>query len=191
MLISEQLGEALTERKKKDLWAVGKQAITSAGTSINIIPSVHKRAAFEPGTVNADIGGGAYDRATKFLAREKGVINIVWDPFTRSPKHNQKAAAAIKGGKAQTATVANVLNVIRNKADRAKTIRRAADAVGEDGVAYFQVYEGDRSGVGKVTPKGWQENRKLETYVSEIKRFFKVVIRKHGYIEARQKEPKT
>jgi hypothetical protein len=168
-----------------NLWTVKKQAITSKNTPVGIVPAVHKKIPFLPDSINADIGGGPYEKASEFL-REKGVINIVWDPFTRTPEHNLKAVAIIQDGGADTATVANVLNVIRSKADRAKTIQRAANAVGSKGVAYFQVHEGDRSGVGRVTTKGWQEHRKLATYTPEIEKVFKIVTRKGRYIEARQ-----
>jgi len=167
------------------LWDIKPQAITSANTALHQVPALHKKVDFVPGTVNADIGGGPYEDATDFL-RERDVTNVVWDPFNRSHKHNQKAARAIRDGQAATATVANVLNTIRSKADRAMTIRRAANAVGADGTAYFQVHEGDRSGVGRVTTKGWQGNRKLASYVPEISKYFKVVECRNRVITARQ-----
>jgi len=34
---------------------------------------------------------------------------------------------------------------------------------------YVTVYEGDRSGKGKVTRDGWQENRKLASYLDEVR----------------------
>lgn len=51
---------------------------------------------------------------------------------------------------------------------RDRVIALAADAVGQDGVAWFQVYEGDASGVSKATTVGWQENRRLASYLPEI-----------------------
>jgi len=53
---------------------------------------------------------------------------------------------------------ANVLNVIAEPEARAELIETAAMA---DGKAYFTVYEGDRSGVGRRTTKGWQNNGRL------------------------------
>lgn len=123
--------------------------------------------------------------ATDYL-KEKGVTNIVFDPFQRSDEHNQKAVAAIKNGQADTATVANVLNVIPDPKERAKTIRRAANAVGKTGVAYFQVHEGDGDGKSRATRDGWQEYRKLASYMPEIEKYFRFVTRTKGYIEARQ-----
>jgi hypothetical protein len=174
-MLSRQLAASLTE----------KQAHTSAATSVNMLPRVFKTAEFERGDINADIGGGKYDTATKYLAK-KGVKNHVADPYNRSGKENAAAAAATKNGKADTATVANVLNVIKEPEERLKVIRQAANRVGQDGIAYFAVYEGDGSGKGKETTKGWQENRKLASYVAEVEKVFKHVVTKGGNIEARQ-----
>jgi hypothetical protein len=160
----------------------------SAETSVNTLPSVFKSATFKKGGVNADIGAGKYDKASQYLAK-KGVKNAASDPHNRTPEQNAKAAKATSGGKADTATVANVLNVIKSAEERQGVIRKAARAVGQDGVAYFSVYTGDGSGVGKVTPKGWQENRPLSSYEAEIKKVFPYTKITKGHIEARKKAP--
>jgi len=36
----------------------------------------------------------------------------------------------------------------------------------------FKVWPGDHSGVGKITPSGYQNNRRLETYLNEITAVF-------------------
>lgn len=160
----------------------------SAETSVNTLPSVFKSATFKKGGVNADIGAGKYDKASKYLAK-KGVKNAASDPHNRTPEQNAKAAKMTAGGKADTATVANVLNVIKSAEERQGVIRKAARAVGQDGVAYFSVYTGDGSGVGKTTPKGWQENRPLSSYEPEIKKVFAYTKVTGGHIEARKKAP--
>jgi hypothetical protein len=160
----------------------------SAETSVNVLPSVFKSATFKKGGVNADIGAGKYDKASKYLAK-KGVKNAASDPHNRTKEQNAKAAKMTAGGKASTATVANVLNVIRSPAERQGVIRKAYRSIGPDGVAYFSVYTGDGSGTGKKTSKGWQENRPLASYESEIKKVFPHTKVTKGHIEARKKAP--
>jgi hypothetical protein len=153
------------------------------------VPAVFNAVDWVKGTINADIGGGKFNTATSFLSK-KGVKNVIFDPHTRDPEANRKAAAQLRNGKADTATVSNVLNVIKSGGDRAEVIRTAANAVGGDGVAYFSVYEGDGSGKGTETSKGWQENRGLDSYVSEIKKHFSNVERKGSVIVAKQGKAK-
>lgn len=59
-----------------------------------------------------------------------------------------------------------------------------AKAIKPDGKAYFMVYEGDGSGVGRETSAGWQNNRKTADYMDEIKRYFDSVERRGKLIIA-------
>jgi hypothetical protein len=152
-----------------------KQQHTSEKTSRNQVPALHK-ALLRAGilkrrTKNADLGGGRFDKATEFLL-DGGVANIVHDKFGRSEAHNAWAAKAIESG-VSTVTVANVLNVIAEPACRAEVIEQAAEAAAVKGAqAYFTVYEGDGSGEPRQSRDGWQENRKLASYVPEVKVHF-------------------
>ena len=94
-----------------------QQEYTSAKTSLKQIPAgfkiVDKYFTWYQGTVNLDIGGGKYDLMTEAL-KEKGVTNLVYDPYNRSMKHNAdvvNTVLRIKG--VETVTIFNVLNVIR------------------------------------------------------------------------------
>lgn len=153
------------------------QEISSAKTSRAQIPALHKALVrakiWSYWDTNADIGGGKYELASDYL-ESHGVLNIVYDPFNRSDAHNEIAIQAIAEG-TTTATVANVLNVIAERGNRRGVIELAAAAVKPNRVAYFDVYEGDRTGVGNRTRDGWQENRRLSTYVPEIERYFQSV----------------
>ena len=155
------------------------QAISSAETSIKQIPAIFKKIPWQSGTVNIDIGGGKFDLATDFV-KEKGVENIVFDPFNRDYDHNSKAFEKIKQG-GDTVTVANVLNVIAEENARDNVILQAARALKPNGTAYFGIYEGSKDGVGKVTSKGWQNNKKAGDYISEVEKHFNNV-RKAGNI---------
>jgi len=93
---------------------------------------------------------------------------MVFDPYNRDAEENTATLKYLQSGKrADTAIVANVLNVIAEPKARANVILQAAKAINPDGVAYFTVYEGDGSGAGKQTSAGWQENRKTADYVQK------------------------
>ena len=174
--------------KEDDIWSRPKQEITSAGTSINSskTASVFNNTKFAAGTTNADIGGGRFDNATEALAK-KGVKNVIYDPFNRSEQHNAEAKKLIAGGKSDTSTIPNVLNVIKELSERSRVIAQAADAIKSDGTAYFQIYEGNRSGKGKSPsskPDQWQENRKTADYLDEIRKHFGSVKVRGNIIEA-------
>lgn len=148
------------------------QKYTSAKTSVNILPRTFKAISFEPGTINLDYGGGRFDKATEFLAT-KGVKNYVYDPFNRSQEHNDAAIEAIlKNGGADTVTCNNVLNVIMEDSIRLDVITRIKALLRPQGKAYFIVYKGDGTGIGKETKSGYQLNRATKTYVDEVKRVF-------------------
>ena len=115
-----------------------------------------KKVNWQPGTTNVDIGGGRFDTATEYL-REQGVENLVFDPFNRNAEHNKEMAERVRDSKVDTATCHNVLNVIDSELSRANVILQAAKAIKPDGTAYFTVYEGDKSGVGRQTKSdSWQ-----------------------------------
>lgn len=163
-------------------WNTQSQSITSAGTSMNStkVPAVFNKTTWQSNTRNADIGGGKFDTATNMLF-EKCVRNVIFDPFNRSAAHNDFAVELIENHQCDTCTCANVLNVIQDPAARLQVIHQAANTIKPHGAAYFQIYEGDGSGTPKATCKGWQENRKAETYMRAIAQAFKEVER-HGNI---------
>lgn len=165
------------------------QGFGSAATSLNQIPSATRKIKWQEGTVNVDIGGGRFDKATEFL-KEQGVENLVFDPFNRDAEHNQAVAERVRDEKADTVTCNNVLNVIDSESSRANVILQAAKALKEGGTAYFSVYEGDKSGVGRQTKSdSWQNNRPTKDYVKEIERYFDDVSVKNGVITARNPKP--
>lgn len=169
-----------------------KQEIGSGETSLDQVAAGFKKIDFKPGTVNLDLGGGKFDKGTEYLAG-KGVTNLVYDPVNRSAESNQAIFDAVKNGGVDTVTCNNVLNVIKEEGARSNVILQAAKALKPGGVAYFTVYEGDGSGNGHETSKGWQEHRKTADYMDEIKQHFGDVVRHGKIIEARnpQTEGKT
>jgi hypothetical protein len=172
--------------------------IDSSGTSLNQLPSGTKKAAalglFKEGGVNLDIGGGKsfpdgkgrmVHKGTEFL-KGLGVENHVADPFSQPEEVNRESLEATKGGKADTATINNVLNTISSDENLDAVVHQAARAIKPDGTAIFSFYEGDKSGVGKKTPRGYQRNLPTKDYLPFIEKHFGEVELKNGVILARK-----
>ena len=153
------------------------QTITSAATSINAgrVPAVFKKVkTWRPGAVNVDLGGGRYDTAAEYLMHEYGAHNMVIDPYNRTPEHNNSVTwlLSMRGG-ADSCTISNVLNVIRELEARRDVLRTARELVRSGTPIYITVYEGDGSGTGRQTgADSWQENRKLRSYLEEVREIF-------------------
>ena len=165
-----------------------RQKITSADTSVNQVAATFKKVDFKPGTKNLDYGGGKYDAGTDYM-KSIGVENFVYDPFNRTEEHNKDVISKMAKDKADTVTVNNVLNVIAEGDARDFVVKDAARYLKPNGTAYFLVYEGDRSGEGKRTSKGFQNNKKAEFYLPVVKESFSDVSRQGNMIVAR--EPKA
>lgn len=166
-----------------------KQAISSAKTSIRQVPALFKDKNARFGEINVDVGGGRFDLATDYLA-ERGTRNLIFDPYNRDEATNRATLDFLRAGnRADTATNANVLNVVAEAPARANIILEAAKSIKPDGTAYFTVYEGDGSGIGRETSAGWQNNRKTADYMDEIRQYFDAVERRGKLIIAR--DPKA
>lgn len=185
---AEILGVETVRYSAKSLSPIA-QNISSAGTSIKQVPALFRNKDVHFGKTNIDIGGGRFDLATDYL-KSIGTKNYVFDPYNRGEETNSATLKYLQSGKkADTATCANVLNVIAEPAARANVILETAKAIKDDGTAYFMVYEGDGSGEGKQTSAGYQNNRKTADYVGEIEQYFDDVTRKGKLIIA--KSPKA
>ena len=163
-----------------------EQEYTSANTSINSakLPAIFSMVSFKPETINLDYGGGKFDNATNELSN-KGVTNLIYDPYNRSAGHNKSVIdAIIKNGGADTATCSNVLNVIKEPEAREAVIKNIYKLLKDNGVAYFTVYEGTGKGDEGPTKSGYQLNRKTSEYVNEISSVFPNVRRKGKLIIA-------
>lgn len=146
----------------------------SERTALRQVPALLKALAesgdLKPGSVNADIGGGPYDLATEHLAA-RGVRNVVYD--CALPEERVEAfRRAIERRRADTATLANVLNVIRSAETRREVLELARASVRPGGRVWVAVHPGDGSGRGRSTAKGWQENRGIGSYVREVSAVF-------------------
>lgn len=143
------------------------QKVTSAATSIRHVPRLIRRIHWRRATRNLDLGGGKYDDATKWL-RRRGVQNYVFDPYNRDAAHNMTVRELLKMSPADNCTIANVLNVLSGCVERNELLKQAAQLTQPGGLIFISVYERDRSGKGCFTTRGWQENRKLASYLEEV-----------------------
>lgn len=141
------------------------------------VPALFKKISWSPNTVNFDYGCGyksTQERIAEFLA-DKGVEYIGFDKFNQTPAEQEEAWAAIESvGGADTATCANVLNVVKERDVRVnEIIANVYDVLKSGGTAYFDVYEGDRSSAGGQTGKdNYQLKRPVDGYVEEVAEIF-------------------
>jgi hypothetical protein len=139
------------------------QNITAANTSLNHIPRGMKMIAWKAGEKNLDFGGGRYNTTTEFVRDNYKVENYVYDPFNRTIEENSRALSA----KVSTITCFNVLNVLETEELLVGVLCHIKQLMEDNNaIAYFTVYEGDKSGRGKATSKGYQRNSRLKTYMS-------------------------
>lgn len=147
------------------------------GTSTANLPRIHRRllerGVWRHGDVNLDLGGGVYDVATRALARH-GVRNLVLDPALGA-EHNRAVERELRARPADTVTVANVLNVVRDPRERRAVLEQARALVKRGGLVVFQTYQREGDGRGRRTTRGWQSNRSTASYLPEIREVFEDV----------------
>ena len=72
-----------------------------------------------------------------------------------------------------TVTVNNVLNVIDSLDEINNVIKRANFVLKPGGIAYFKIYEGDKSGIGRPTKADcYQQNKPASWYLPLIRTYF-------------------
>lgn len=157
------------------------QKISSADTSLNQIPALFKKFGAQLGPRNIDIGGGKYNKGTNFLKKEFGIFSRVHDKYNRSEKFNEETVKQLFGS-ADTATIANVLNVIEEKPAREELLQFIQKSIKPGGSAYFGIYEGNKSGVGAPTKKGYQRNLPTDAYLEEISKYFNIKKKTGNYV---------
>ena len=147
----------------------------SPDTSLNQVAGGFKKVKWKSGTVNLDMGGGKYDKASDWLRKNHDVMNYVYDPYNRSNDHNRDSWINTKD--ALTTTIFNVLNVIPESKDRIALLKKAKRKGTKH--IYITVYAGKYGdGKGRKTTKGWQNNMKLKEYLPEIKKVYSKVYSK-------------
>lgn len=166
-----------------------KQEFTSAKTSIKQVPAgfkiVDKYFTWYQGTINLDIGGGKYDLMTDAL-NERGVRNLVYDPYNRSQVHNGDViheVLRVKG--VHTATIFNVLNVIKEREIQIEVIKLAYDSLKLGGIVFIRSTYMNPAKVSGVTKSGtFQHYKTQQEYLEIVKEVFPNAKLKFGIIYA-------
>lgn len=137
------------------------QNYSSKMTSRVQLPALHKSPIVKPflrGANILDYGAGLSHNKAHDYVMENGAKGYFWyDPNWNSDRGN---AYALMGAPFDVILCANVVNVIDDVSAIKDAIGVILSLLKRDGigVAYFTVYEGDKSGVGKPTRDGYQRN---------------------------------
>ena len=164
------------------------QEYTSAKTSLKQVPAgfkiVDKYFGWKPNTINLDIGGGKYDLMTEAL-KEKGVENLVYDPYNRSVVHNLKIHNRIIEAGVETATIFNVLNVIKEHDIQLEVLYLANWALKDGGMLFVRsTYKNPAKQSGVTKSGSFQHYLTQQDYLEMVKKVFPGAKLKYGIIFA-------
>lgn len=174
----------------------GEQEFSSKETAVNggqgrtpaIFNTVKRLGGWKSGTVNLDYGGGTEDAdavADRFFD-PLGVTNVIYDKFNQTDEHNQAVVRFLRSrGGADTATLSNVLNVIKEDHIRREVLEDVHSMLKQNGTLFIYVHEGtkaDQEMGARQTTKGWQNFRKVGTYLDEVQEYFPNAYVKYGMI---------
>lgn len=171
------------------MWELPKQEYTSVKSSLKQLPAgfniIDKYFTWYQGTVNLDIGGGKYNLMTEKLL-ERGVTNLVYDPYNRSQEHNGNVIHTILRIKGvETVTIFNVLNVIKEREIQLEVIKLAYDALKLGGVVFVRSTYKNPAKVSGVTKSGtFQHYLTQQDYLEIVMEKFPNAKLKHGIIFA-------
>lgn len=153
------------------------QMYDSAATSINTINGIYKKIVgkYPSSSSILDVGCGKYD-SNKDFANDNGFAWFGIDPYNRTTEYNDASLEALYDWCEYPDIIMlnNVLNVIAEDSILMSVLNQVYDYAGEDTDVYITIYEGDKSGVGKVTTKGYQRNQKVVNFKDYICEFFDV-----------------
>lgn len=153
------------------------QKISSANTSISTVNKIYKllpELGYPKETIILDFGCGKYDK-NKDEAEKHGYRWFGYDPYNRSEDENRLASKLMRLVKPHIIVCSNVLNVLEDNMVLKNVLNQIYDYSAEDTDVYITIYEGDKSGVGKVTTKGYQRNSKVDDYIVHIYEWFNIV----------------
>ena len=154
------------------------QKYSSKDTCLNQVAAIYNKFQFPKGSRVLDYGGGRYDKAKQYMA-ENGVEVMVYDKYNRTPDHNAVVMAKAKQNTPDYVVCSNVLNVIAEDEIVDEVLFNLASFTGS--TVLITVYEGNGTGVGKVTTKGYQRNAKLCSYLPMVEKYF-VVQKRNGVL---------
>lgn len=137
------------------------QKFTSASTSINKtkLPAIYGKKNINWATDVLDYGCGRYTEHLSQAVAERGGIWHGYDAYNYRDEHSLSHTY-------ETIVCSNVLNVIAEIDVIRRIINDIMEHLSPNGKAYFTIYEGNRSGIGKQTgTDSYQRNEKLRDYL--------------------------
>ena len=164
------------------------QEYTSAKSCINQVPAgfkiVDKHFGWKPKTINFDIGGGKYDLMTEKL-KEYDVANLIFDPYNRSAYHNQKVLEVCRAFRADTVTIFNVLNVIKEYEIQIGVLNLALEVLKDEGMVFVRsTYKNPNKASGVTKSGTFQHYLTMKEYLEIVKEVFPNADLKYGIIYA-------
>lgn len=176
---------AVEEEPYDDENAVRPQQYTSKDTAINWkygrVPAIFKKIPWVNGTLNLDYGGGTPESAAIadgfFVKQGLDVTNLVYDKFNQTAEHNREVLNAVRAnGGADTATLSNVLNVIKEPEVRLDILNHIKSLLKPNGKLYIYGYEGGTKDKGKggreTASDQYQTFMPTKDYLAEIHEVF-------------------
>lgn len=149
------------------------QHYTSADTSINTkqLPAIYSKLeslvgkAQKPNHSILDIGCGKETSHIQKKCRELGWEYIGYDPYNQTEAQNSMAMLAAAIFPVSFAILSNVVNVIDDDQAMLDAIKMGINnSIAR--LAFVTIYEGDRTGVGRVTKRDcYQRNMKRKDYL--------------------------
>lgn len=172
---------------------------TSAMTSINKnhLPAIYKkidwdtlRADFLSRAINTnnfsdfpliviDYGCGRYTTHINEFMKEKGFTWFGYDPYWEAKQHN----AVVLSLAPAVVICSNVFNVIKDDNDLVEARNNISSLVEKgNGLYFYTVYEGDKSGFGRHTKKDcYQRNQPTNWYKKSPEQIRKNVVACNGF----------
>lgn len=143
------------------------QKFTSANTSINKtrLPKIYNLLDNISNCVVVDYGCGRYTDHIKEWAKDRNIQWYGYDKYNQSPETNDVSISKLN--EADYVVCSNVLNVIAEDDILLNIIRECSNNTGK---AFFTVYDGDKTGIGRQTGKDqYQRNQKVKWYLDFIR----------------------
>lgn len=158
------------------------QNFTSAATSINVnkLPSLYNKVDLPKGKTIIDYGCGKYTEHIKEKMKENEIEWYGYDPYNQPKEINEETLKH----RADVVVCCNVLNVIDDDETVINIVHRLFN-LGKEVIV--QIYEGDKSGIGRQTGKDtYQRNENTEMYRNLIESLGYKATRKGNLIFAKE-----
>ena len=163
------------------------QKYTSQNTSINTISKIYKNAPFQMHSTILDYGCGKYETAKTYM-EEQGHTVYLYDKYNRTTEENEKNLQNCKQQKLNYIVCSNVLNVIMEDDILCEILEDLTTYMDNETILYLSVYEGDKTGIGKPTSKGYQRNQPYKSYLPLLSNYFDISVKKQIFVCTKKRD---